>query len=174
MAAGGANYVLSVFAVGLTLLAAMNGAVIFGEFDGLELQQTLSFGGGCIMTMVGLLILGIQQAKRQKAQASLKVGRTADASEGAANGAESDPTTDPTTDQPVDRRCYFMGILLSCCHLKLWIKMTTPEPTDLRPDRLSPAVDPADLPKGDLAATDVNSTIGAEHFRGGNRTVEVV
>ena len=97
MGAGGTNYVLPWYTVMVIVLSASAGGMIFAEFDSLnEVSLVIFWGGGVAVTMLGLFVLAVYQAKRAK------------------NMDESSPTVEIPNNYLRDTTCFFCGLRLPC------------------------------------------------------------
>lgn len=123
MGSGGTNYVLPWYTVMTIVLSSTAGGMIFDEFSRLPPQSILIFWIGVVITMGGLFILAVFQAKRARLAADEKASPTRAAKDGSsphypssdgdielhtAGAPASLPSTAPEGYVP-DERCYFCG-----------------------------------------------------------------
>ena len=144
MGAGGTNYVLPWYTVMVIVLSATAGGMIFDEFSTLPQRSLIIFWtGGVLVTMIGLFILAIFQAKRAKLAEEKekalkeKYGKATPSLSSPAPSAADDkdlenvmtaPEAAPGTSMHPgappgyvqDTACFFCGARLACCGKAWW------------------------------------------------------
>jgi len=153
MSAGGVNYALPWYTVSVIVLSAVVGGIVFDDFE--SMPDPGLFWVGVAVTLFGLLILAYFQTKRSKT--SYKVGTESSAepnsrrvqwdNSASTPGAKIERTKKPPPPKPQpppgyvpDMRCYLCGLVLPCCKIALWQRLTSPR--DVGEGNCSPGAEP--------------------------------
>lgn len=117
----------------IIVLSATAGGMIFGEFEGMPSERLVVFWlGGVLVTMFGLAILAVFQARRNRElEATAEEGEDKKATSSTSAAAEPSQAQVVVVDVEVlsaypgappgyvpDPRCYFCGIRMPC--MALW------------------------------------------------------
>eukprot|EP00967_Tisochrysis_lutea_P011984 scaffold13483_cov43-Tisochrysis_lutea.AAC.1 len=140
MGAGGTNYVLPCYTVMSIVLTASVGGLIFGEFEMMTASETVIFWtGGVLVTLFGLAILAVFQARRAALmqRSANRITPSADDRSSTTDSIEEgyevgyNASDDVTNEKQhleketerldlIDPTCFFCGLRMACLGQAWW------------------------------------------------------